>query len=151
MVVPLYHTVSVLAISPRKNAAENRLQIHILRSGGCRSGYATVNMNAFVSQMPPTFARACRATLVRIVLLIVQTSYTRSPRRTSYTPQNPQADRHTSTEPIIFCTVFAVPKLSMNPLRSTRNFTANVSTFTLNRLCEILDCQLSDIAEYKKP
>ena len=26
----------------------------------------------------------------------------------------------------------------------------NVSTFTLNRLCEILDCSLSDIAEYKK-
>ncbi len=26
----------------------------------------------------------------------------------------------------------------------------NVSTFTLNRLCEILDCSLQDIAEYKK-
>ncbi len=26
----------------------------------------------------------------------------------------------------------------------------NVSTFTLNQLCNILDCQLSDIAEYKK-
>ncbi len=26
----------------------------------------------------------------------------------------------------------------------------NVSTFTLNRLCEILDCSLEDIAEYKK-
>ncbi|MBQ4382416.1 MAG: helix-turn-helix domain-containing protein, partial [Oscillospiraceae bacterium] len=26
----------------------------------------------------------------------------------------------------------------------------NISTYTLNRLCEILDCQLSDIAEYKK-
>ena len=26
----------------------------------------------------------------------------------------------------------------------------NVSTFTLNRLCEILDCNLEDIAEYKK-
>lgn len=25
-----------------------------------------------------------------------------------------------------------------------------VSTFTLNRLCEILDCKLEDIAEYKK-
>ena len=25
---------------------------------------------------------------------------------------------------------------------------ANVSSFTLNRLCEILDCELSDIAEY---
>ena len=24
----------------------------------------------------------------------------------------------------------------------------NVSTFTLNRLCEILDCRLEDIAEY---
>lgn len=27
---------------------------------------------------------------------------------------------------------------------------ADVSTFTLNRLCEILDCDLDDIAEYKK-
>lgn len=27
---------------------------------------------------------------------------------------------------------------------------ADVSTFTLNRLCEILDCNLDDIAEYKK-
>lgn len=26
----------------------------------------------------------------------------------------------------------------------------NVSTYTLNTLCEILDCQLSDIAKYKK-
>ena len=26
----------------------------------------------------------------------------------------------------------------------------NVSTFTLNNLCEILDCKLEDIAEYKK-
>lgn len=26
----------------------------------------------------------------------------------------------------------------------------NVNTFTLNRLCEILDCQLEDIAEYIK-
>lgn len=26
----------------------------------------------------------------------------------------------------------------------------NISTFTLNRLCEILDCELNDIAEYKK-
>ncbi len=26
----------------------------------------------------------------------------------------------------------------------------NVSTYTLNRLCEILDCSLGDIAEYKK-
>lgn len=26
----------------------------------------------------------------------------------------------------------------------------NVSTYTLNSLCEILDCQLGDIAEYKK-
>lgn len=26
----------------------------------------------------------------------------------------------------------------------------NISTFTLNRLCEILDCSLDDIAEYKK-
>ena len=26
----------------------------------------------------------------------------------------------------------------------------NVSTFTLNRLCEILDCALEEIAEYKK-
>ncbi len=26
----------------------------------------------------------------------------------------------------------------------------NISTFTLNRLCEILDCSLGDIAEYKK-
>lgn len=27
---------------------------------------------------------------------------------------------------------------------------ANVSTFTLNQLCQILDCELEDIAEYKK-
>ena len=27
---------------------------------------------------------------------------------------------------------------------------ADVSTFTLNRLCEILNCDLEDIAEYKK-
>ena len=26
----------------------------------------------------------------------------------------------------------------------------NVNTFTLNQLCEILDCDLNDIAEYKK-
>ena len=26
----------------------------------------------------------------------------------------------------------------------------NVSTYTLNRFCEILDCKLEDIAEYKK-
>lgn len=26
----------------------------------------------------------------------------------------------------------------------------NISSFTLNRLCEILDCRLEDIAEYKK-
>lgn len=26
----------------------------------------------------------------------------------------------------------------------------NVNTFTLNRLCEILDCNIEDIAEYKK-
>ena len=26
----------------------------------------------------------------------------------------------------------------------------NVTTNTLNKLCEILDCQLEDIAEYKK-
>ena len=26
----------------------------------------------------------------------------------------------------------------------------NVSTYTLSRLCEILDCKLEDIAEYKK-
>lgn len=26
----------------------------------------------------------------------------------------------------------------------------NVNTYTLNRLCEILDCELGDIAEYKK-
>ena len=26
----------------------------------------------------------------------------------------------------------------------------NVSTFTLNRLCEILNCSLEEIAEYKK-
>ncbi|MBQ8974389.1 MAG: helix-turn-helix transcriptional regulator [Oscillospiraceae bacterium] len=26
----------------------------------------------------------------------------------------------------------------------------NISTFTLNRLCEILDCKLEDIAEYRK-
>ncbi len=26
---------------------------------------------------------------------------------------------------------------------------ANVNTYTLNQLCEILDCKLSDIAEFK--
>ena len=26
----------------------------------------------------------------------------------------------------------------------------NVNTFTLNQLCEILDCNLEDIAEYRK-
>lgn len=26
----------------------------------------------------------------------------------------------------------------------------NISTYTLNRLCEILDCALEDIAEFKK-
>ncbi len=26
----------------------------------------------------------------------------------------------------------------------------NISTYTLNRLCEILDCSLEDITEYKK-
>lgn len=26
----------------------------------------------------------------------------------------------------------------------------NVNTFTLNQLCEILDCTLADIAEYRK-
>lgn len=26
----------------------------------------------------------------------------------------------------------------------------NVNTFTLNELCEILDCRLEDIAEYRK-
>lgn len=26
----------------------------------------------------------------------------------------------------------------------------NISTYTLNRLCEILDCPLEDIAEYKR-
>lgn len=26
----------------------------------------------------------------------------------------------------------------------------NVSTYTLDQLCKILDCELSDIAEYKK-
>lgn len=26
----------------------------------------------------------------------------------------------------------------------------NVSTYTLNQLCKILNCELSDIAEYKK-
>ncbi len=26
----------------------------------------------------------------------------------------------------------------------------NISTYTLNRLCEILDCRLEDIAEYRK-
>ena len=26
----------------------------------------------------------------------------------------------------------------------------NVNTYTLNRLCEILDCRLEDIAEYRK-
>lgn len=27
---------------------------------------------------------------------------------------------------------------------------SSVSTYTLNQLCEILDCQLSDIVDYKK-
>ncbi len=27
----------------------------------------------------------------------------------------------------------------------------NVNTYTLNRLCDILDCKLEDIAIYKKP
>jgi DNA-binding Xre family transcriptional regulator len=27
---------------------------------------------------------------------------------------------------------------------------SNVSTYTLNQLCEILECNLEDIAEYKK-
>lgn len=27
---------------------------------------------------------------------------------------------------------------------------ANVSTYTLNQLCRILDCRIEDIAEYKK-
>lgn len=27
---------------------------------------------------------------------------------------------------------------------------ADISTFTLNRLCEILDCRIEDIAQYKK-
>lgn len=26
----------------------------------------------------------------------------------------------------------------------------NISSYTLNRLCEILDCRLEDIAEYRK-
>lgn len=26
----------------------------------------------------------------------------------------------------------------------------NISTYTLNRLCEVLDCSLNDIAEYRK-
>lgn len=26
----------------------------------------------------------------------------------------------------------------------------NINTYTLNKLCEILDCDLSDIAEYQK-
>ena len=27
---------------------------------------------------------------------------------------------------------------------------ADISTFTLNRLCEILDCKIEDIAQYRK-
>lgn len=27
---------------------------------------------------------------------------------------------------------------------------SNINSYTLNMLCEILDCELSDIAEYKK-
>ena len=27
---------------------------------------------------------------------------------------------------------------------------ADISTFTLNRLCEILDCRIEDIAQYRK-
>jgi len=40
-------------------------------------------------------------------------------------------------------------KISCGQLDRLRK-NGNVSTFTLNQLCIILDCKLEDIAEYKK-
>jgi len=40
-------------------------------------------------------------------------------------------------------------KISSGQLDRLRK-NANISTYTLNQLCEILDCPLSDIAEFKK-
>ena len=41
---------------------------------------------------------------------------------------------------------FGVSRGQLSRLRHNEN----VNTFTLNRLCEILDCKLEDIMEYKK-
>lgn len=40
-------------------------------------------------------------------------------------------------------------KISTGQLDRLRK-NGNISTYTLNQLCEILDCNLEDIAEYKK-
>ena len=40
-------------------------------------------------------------------------------------------------------------KISSGQLDRLRK-NGNVNTFTLNQICEILDCSLEDIAEYKK-
>ena len=40
-------------------------------------------------------------------------------------------------------------KISTGQLDRLRK-NGNISTYTLNQLCEILDCKLEDIAEYKK-
>ena len=40
-------------------------------------------------------------------------------------------------------------KMSTGQLDRLRK-NGNISTYTLNQLCEILDCKLEDIAEYKK-
>ena len=41
---------------------------------------------------------------------------------------------------------YGVSNGQLNRLRKNEG----VSSFTLNRLCEILDCKIEDIAEYKK-
>lgn len=44
---------------------------------------------------------------------------------------------------------YLTAKLGISPSQITRlKRNQNVSTFTLNRLCEILNCSLEDIAEY---
>ena len=40
-------------------------------------------------------------------------------------------------------------KISTGQLDRLRK-NGNISTYTLNQLCEILDCKLEDIAEYKR-